>query len=235
MSGLWDFSVSPRPLGFWFWGLRVWGQGLTILQLHFLQSDQCLIRVDKSADTQLSPFCWLRSALCANIGHLRAPLVTWHSWQSSQAATRTFLALLARPLPPDITASYLQLTDVSQMMDRDPRVWSHLFISPSLPPSVTQGRVSPLFISRRASQLTLYVASSAGDGGLWQPRQVSSSGPGVVSVVMQCTVLLRWEGRGAGCLPLLSNKACFLTLINTKIYVNLSVEDEPDTQKVVDT
>ena len=34
-GGPWDFSVSPRPLGFGFWGfgvlgLRVWGQGLTI-------------------------------------------------------------------------------------------------------------------------------------------------------------------------------------------------------------
>ena len=34
-GGLQRFSVSPRPLGFWFfsfwvWGLRVWGQGLTI-------------------------------------------------------------------------------------------------------------------------------------------------------------------------------------------------------------
>ena len=34
-GGLQDFSVSPRPLGlgflgFWVWGLRVWGQGLTI-------------------------------------------------------------------------------------------------------------------------------------------------------------------------------------------------------------
>ena len=32
-----DFSVSPRPLGFWFFsfwvlGLRVWGQGLTIVK-----------------------------------------------------------------------------------------------------------------------------------------------------------------------------------------------------------
>ena len=34
-GGPWDFSVSPRPLGFgflgfWVLGLRVWGQGLTI-------------------------------------------------------------------------------------------------------------------------------------------------------------------------------------------------------------
>ena len=34
MAGLEHFSVSPRPLGFWFFsfrvlGLRVWGQGLT--------------------------------------------------------------------------------------------------------------------------------------------------------------------------------------------------------------
>ena len=25
-----DFSVSPRPLGFWVWGLGVWGLGLAI-------------------------------------------------------------------------------------------------------------------------------------------------------------------------------------------------------------
>ena len=35
VGGLQQFSVSPRPLGYWFfsfwvWGLRVWGQGLTI-------------------------------------------------------------------------------------------------------------------------------------------------------------------------------------------------------------
>ena len=41
-AGLQHFSVSPRPLGsgflgFWFLGLRVWGQGLTIsLQVPFM-------------------------------------------------------------------------------------------------------------------------------------------------------------------------------------------------------
>ena len=35
------FSVSPRPLGFgflgfWVWGLRVWGQGLTIVGVEML-------------------------------------------------------------------------------------------------------------------------------------------------------------------------------------------------------
>ena len=32
-GGLQHFSVSPRPLGFWVLGLRVWGQGLTIVNI----------------------------------------------------------------------------------------------------------------------------------------------------------------------------------------------------------
>ena len=45
-GGLWDFSVSPRPLGFGFFGfrvlgLRVWGLGLTIKIKSFHNLLQC--------------------------------------------------------------------------------------------------------------------------------------------------------------------------------------------------
>jgi len=41
-GGLQHFSVSPRPLGFWFLVLGVWGQGLTIcgIKVNFLSKDK---------------------------------------------------------------------------------------------------------------------------------------------------------------------------------------------------